>query len=256
MTSTKTHYKTVFLSDLHIATKACKINELQDFLSSFTCDSLYLVGDIIDGWAIAKGNSHFPQKHVNAIRKLLSKAKNGTKIYYVIGNHDEFLRKFNDMFSTIGNIYISDEFLFLSLKGQKFLVTHGDMYDTVTRYHAWIAHIGDTLYNFLVELNSLLNWARAKFGYGYWSLSGFLKNKVKTALEFVFSFEKSLAHECKKRKFDGVIAGHIHVASDKMIDDVRYLNCGDGVESCTAIVETLDGIIKVINWSELVKTDK
>lgn len=248
----KPHFKSVFLSDLHIGTKACKIKQLNEFLSSFTCDQLYLVGDIIDGWAIAKGNSHFPQDHVNAIRKFLTKAKNKTHIYYVIGNHDEFLRKYTDIIQSFGNVSFSNEFLHHTKDGKKFLVTHGDMYDTVTRHHRWVAQLGDSLYTILVEINSILNWIRAKFGLRYWSLAGYLKSQVKGALEFIYSFEQTVAFEAKKHGFDGVICGHIHVAADKQLNDLRYLNCGDGVESCTAIFELHTGELDVLQWKDIV----
>lgn len=243
----KPHYKTVFLSDLHIGSNACKIKKLNNFLSSFTCDELYLVGDIIDMWAISRGDGVFTQNHVNVIRKFLTKAKNGTKIYYVIGNHDEFLRKYNDMFYSVGNIYFGNEFLYTN-NSKKYLVTHGDMYDVVTLYHKWVAHFGDWLYTLLVYCNTVLNSIRGYFGYNYWSLSGYLKTKVKNALEFIFAYEENLVSECIKQGLNGVICGHIHVAANKHINGIHYLNCGDGVESCTAIIEDLEHNLKIINW--------
>jgi UDP-2,3-diacylglucosamine pyrophosphatase LpxH len=249
----KHHFKTVFISDLHLATKVSKVEELDKFLASFTCEKLYLVGDIIDGWAISKGNGYFHQSHVNIIRKLLSKAKNGTLVYYVIGNHDEFLRNYTDFISSVGNIRIADQFEFTTVTGLRYLVVHGDKFDNIILLHKWLAHLGDSLYNILVTLNGWLNKIRQKFGFTYWSLAGFLKTKVKSALEFVYSFERTLSVEAKRKGFNGIIAGHIHVASDKIVDDIHYLNCGDGVESCTAIVETFDGELKIINWFDVVK---
>lgn len=236
----KAHYKTVFISDLHLGSKSCKSKELSKFLSSFTCDELYLVGDIIDGWQMAKGKSFFPQDHVNIIRKLLTKAKRGTKIYYVIGNHDDFLRQYSDILHTIGNISVSNEFLFVANNGKRYLVTHGDLYDAVVLYHEWVARFGDSLYNFLVWLNTILNKLRSRYKLEYWSLSGFLKSKVKGALEFIYAFEDLVTKEAKRRNLDGVICGHIHYADKKIINGIEYWNDGDWTESCSAIVENED----------------
>lgn len=251
----KIHYKDVFLSDLHIGTPSCKIKKLNQFLSSFTCENLWLCGDIIDGWAISKGHSRFTQAHVNVLRKFLTKAKNGTKIYYVIGNHDEFLRTFNDEFNTVGNITFANEFEYTSASGIKYLVTHGDLYDSVIKYHKWVAHLGDNLYTLLVWLNTHLNWVRSKFNFGYWSLAGFLKTKVKSALEFINSYEENLCYAAQQRGYSGIICGHIHSSANKFINNIHYLNCGDGVESCTAIVINEEDILSIIEWDSIIKTE-
>lgn len=245
----KKHFKTVFISDLHLGSKACKTYQLDKFLSSFTTDELFLIGDIIDGYQLTKRNSYFPQDHVNIIRKILTKAKNGTKVYYVIGNHDDFLRKYTDLIHSLGNIMIGNEFLFTSLLGKRYLITHGDMYDSIMK-HQWLVHLGDNLYTILVDINTILNNIRRKFGFGYWSLAGYLKTKVKQSLEFINNFESLLVHEAKRKGLDGVICGHIHHSSFKIIDDIEYYNDGDFCDSCSAIVEHFDGVIEVINVQE------
>ena len=246
----KKHYKTVFISDTHLGTKACNAELLSEFISSFTCDELFLVGDIIDGWQMAKNSAYFPQEHVNIVRKILTKAKKGTKIHYVIGNHDDFLRKFQDLIHTIGNIEIENEFIFRALNGKAYLVTHGDLYDTIVLYHRWLAHLGDTLYNWVVDVNNVVNRIRAYHGLNYWSLANFLKSRVKSALEFIYAYEGSIVKEAKKRGFGGVICGHIHVPAQKIIDDIEYWNDGDWCESCSAIVQHVDGTMEIIYWKQ------
>lgn len=246
----KTYYRSVWVSDTHLGTKSCKAEYLDDFLHSFECENLYLVGDIVDGWAMARGSTYFPQSHVNVLRRFLNKARHGTIVKYVIGNHDEFLRKYTDFLhaTEIGNIQISDEFVHTTLDGKKLWVVHGDLYDGVTRYHKWLAHLGDIGYTVLLKLNAWFNTMRAKFGFGYWSLSAYIKGKVKKAVQFIDSFELALAKECKKKGYDGVVCGHIHHAEIKDIGGVTYYNDGDWVESCTALVEHLDGKIEIIKW--------
>lgn len=246
----KKHYKSVFISDLHLGSKSCKSDQLSKFLSSFTCEELYLVGDIIDGWQLSKGKSFFPQEHVNIIRKILTKAKKGTRIYYVIGNHDDFLRQYSDILFSIGNIHVANDFLFTSIIGKKYLVTHGDLYDAVVLYHEWVAKFGDTLYNLLVVINTAYNKIRSKFDLEYWSLSGFLKSKVKGALEFMCAFENLVTKEAKSRNLDGVICGHIHHPLMKYVNDIEYWNDGDWTESCSAIVEHMDGVMEIIYYTE------
>lgn len=248
--SKKIQYRSVFISDTHLGTTYCQDEILSDFLSSFKCETLWLCGDIIDGWNLMKRRSHFPQDHVDIIRQLLTKAKKGTKIKYVIGNHDDFLRKYQDLVSSVGNIELANEFIFTSALNKKYLVTHGDLYDQVTLYHAWLAHLGDTLYNSIVDLNTVFNKIRRHFGMNYWSLATFLKTQVKSALEFIYAFEGAVIHEAKRRGLDGAIAGHIHSSADKQIDGLHYLNTGCWTETCTAVVEHYDGTIELINWSE------
>jgi UDP-2,3-diacylglucosamine pyrophosphatase LpxH len=246
----KNQYRTVWISDIHLGTRGCKAEYLDDFLKTIKCDNLYLVGDIIDGWHLGRGPSYFPQSHVNIVRRILSKSKKGTNIFYVVGNHDEFLRKYHDFFEdhSFGNIKFADEFVYETLHGDKLWIIHGDLYDGVTRYHKWVSHLGDIGYNLLIALNRYYNHARKALGYPYWSLSAYIKHRVKSAVEFIGGFERAVAHECIRRDYDGVICGHIHHAEIKDIGGIKYYNDGDWVESCTALVENFDGTIEIIKW--------
>lgn len=246
----KQHYRTVWISDVHLGTAGCKAEHLVEFLKGHTCDTLYLVGDIIDGWKL-KNNFYWPQEHTNVVRKVLTKAKRSTKVYYVTGNHDEFLRKFVGFRLELGNIKFVNELVHQTADGRKLLITHGDAFDVITRYHAWIAMAGDTLYEGTMRFNYWFNRGRSLLGMGYWSLSAFAKQHVKTAVNVVSTFEESVARECKRRGLDGVVCGHIHHAEIRDINGVRYHNCGDWVESCTALVEHLDGRIELVRWVTL-----
>lgn len=243
---TKQHYRTIFLSDIHLGTKGCQADQLLDFLKQHTCDELYLVGDIIDGWRMSSSMVYWLQAHNNVLRRFLTYMKRDTKVIYVTGNHDEFMRDHSPM--EIGNLKIVDEAVHTTAKGEQFLVVHGDQFDVITRYHRWVAWLGDIGYTILLELNRYLNRARLKFGYGYWSLSAYIKQRVKRAVSYIGDFEEAISHQCRKQDFDGVICGHIHHAEIKMIGGVTYMNCGDWVESCTALVEDNNGHFQIINW--------
>jgi UDP-2,3-diacylglucosamine pyrophosphatase LpxH len=249
----KTAYRTVWISDVHLGTHGSKVEYLDDFMSKMECDNLYLVGDIIDGWNMSRSSTYFPQSHVNIIRRFLNKARQGTKVYYVVGNHDEFLRKYTDFITNfdIGNIKIADEFIHTTADGKRLWVTHGDLYDGVTRYHRWISHLGDIGYQLLISLNSTFNKARKILRRPYWSLSAYIKHKVKSAVEFIGSFEDAVAKQCKTMGYDGVVCGHIHHAEIKNINGIVYHNDGDWVESCTALVEHFDGRIEIITWHKV-----
>lgn len=246
----KTHYRTVWISDVHLGTPGCKAEHLTEFLKSHTCDTLYLVGDIIDGWKL-KNTFYWPQEHTNVVRKVLTKAKRGTKVYYITGNHDEFLRKFVAFKLDLGNIRFMNELVHITADGRRLLITHGDAFDVITRYHAWIAMTGDALYEGTMRFNYWFNKGRRVLGMRYWSLSAFAKQHVKSAVNVVSTFEQSVAKECARRKLDGVVCGHIHHAEIREIEGVTYLNCGDWVESCTALAEHLDGRIELIRWVQL-----
>ncbi len=246
----KRRYRTVWISDVHLGTPGCKAEHLVDFLKHTECDTLYLVGDIIDGWKL-RGSWFWPQEHTNVIRKLLTKSKRGTKVYYITGNHDEFLRKFVGFRLEIGNIQILNERVHTTADGRRLLVTHGDAFDVITRYHRWIAVSGDMAYELMMRANYWVNRTRRVLGMPYWSLSAFAKNSVKSAVNIVSEYEQSVAHECKRRGLDGVVCGHIHHAEIRDIDGVSYLNCGDWVESCTALAENQDGEIEIIRWVEI-----
>jgi UDP-2,3-diacylglucosamine pyrophosphatase LpxH len=243
----KTHYRTIFLSDIHLGTKGCQADLLLSFLKEHSCDRLYLVGDIIDGWRL-KSSFHWPQAHTNVLRRFLTAAKRGTEVVYITGNHDEFLRKYSD--AELGNITLIDENVHTTADGRELLVIHGDQYDVVTRYHRWLAFLGDIGYNALLRINRHFNHWRARFGYGYWSLSAWVKHRVKRAVNYISDFEEAVTHHCRQRGYQGVVCGHIHHAEVRDFDGIQYLNCGDWVESCTALAEDENGQFHLLRWAE------
>jgi UDP-2,3-diacylglucosamine pyrophosphatase LpxH len=243
-------YRTIWISDVHLGTPGCKAEHLVDFLKHTECETLYLVGDVIDGWKL-RSAWYWPQEHTNVVRKVLTKAKRGTQVYYVTGNHDEFLRKFVGFGLAIGNIRIVNEHVHTTADGRRLLVVHGDAFDVITRYHKWIARAGDLAYELTMHANHRLNQLRRVLGMRYWSLSAFAKKSVKNAVNIVSEFEQSVAHECRRRGLDGVVCGHIHHAEIRPIEGVQYLNSGDWVESCTALAEDFNGRIRVIRWVEI-----
>lgn len=243
-------YRTIWISDVHLGTRGCKAEHLVDFLKHAECENLYLVGDIIDGWKL-RSAWYWPQEHTNVVRKVLTKAKRGTTVYYVTGNHDEFLRKFVGFGLAIGNIRIVNEHVHTTADGRRLLVTHGDAFDVITRYHRWIARAGDAAYELTMFANHRFNQLRRVLGMRYWSLSAFAKKSVKNAVNIVSEFERSVAHECRRRGLDGVVCGHIHHAEIRTIDGVQYHNSGDWVESCTALAEDFNGRIRVIRWVDI-----
>lgn len=242
-------YRAIFISDVHLGTKDCKAEQLNNFLKNHSCDTLYLVGDIIDGWKIQQNKLRWKQTHTNVIRRVLGASKRGTKVVFIAGNHDEFLRPMIPYGLNFGNVEIVNQSVHVGLDGKKYLVIHGDLFDGITKLAPWLSFLGDKAYDFVLSLNNKFNWIRRKMGFGYWSLSQFLKHKVKTAVDFIFDFEKNLARYCKKRGFDGVICGHIHHAEIKEIEGIVYMNDGDWVESCSALVETHSGEFKIITWT-------
>lgn len=242
------HYRSIFISDIHLGSKDCKATQLLNFLSSNTCDNLYLVGDIVDGWKIQQNRWSWTQEHTNVVRKILSFSRNNTKVIYIAGNHDEFLRTFMPYEFTFGNVEIHNQYEHVGYDGRRYLVVHGDMFDGINRIVPWISFLGDQAYDFILRINSRFNWIRRKLGFGYWSLSKFLKHKVKQAVNFMLKFEHNLAEYCHKRGFDGIICGHIHHAEIKIIDNIIYMNDGDWVESMTALVEHENGNWEVIAW--------
>ena len=239
------HHRSIWISDVHLGTKGAKADFLCDFLKYNTCDTLYLVGDIIDGWHM-KGKTYWPQAHVNVIRRILTRAKRGAKVVYVTGNHDEFLRGYSGM--SFGNIHLVDEYVHEAPNQDRYWVIHGDAFDSVVCSQKWLAFIGDWAYENLLKLNTLLNRIRNLLGMEYWSLSAYLKYKVKKAVAFIDDFETTLVHECRKRGYRGVICGHIHHPEVRMIEDITYGNSGDWVESCSALVEDYQGQLAVKRW--------
>lgn len=243
-------YRAIFISDVHLGTRDCKAEELNNFLKNNTCDTLYLVGDIIDAWKIQQNKLRWKQSHTNVIRRILGHAKRDTRVIYVAGNHDEFLRPMIPYNVSFGRIEICNQIVHEGADGKKYLVVHGDLFDGITRLAPWISFLGDKAYDFILRVNSRFNWIRHRFGFGYWSLSKFLKGRVKKAVDFMFKFEKTITDYAKKRNLDGVICGHIHNAEIKEIDGTVYMNDGDWVESMTALVEHHDGRWEIVTWTK------
>ena len=243
-------YRSIFISDVHLGTRDCQADKLNNFLKNNSCDTLYLVGDIIDAWKIQQNKWRWKQSHTNVVRRVLGHAKRGTRVVYVAGNHDEFLRPMIPYGFSFGLVEIHNQIEHIGADGKHYLVVHGDLFDGITRLAPWIAFLGDRAYDFVLVINSKYNWLRHRMGFGYFSLSQFLKHRVKKAVDFMFKFEQNLAGYCKKRGFDGVICGHIHHAEIKEIDGVMYMNDGDWVESCTALVENHNGRWEIITWTK------
>ena len=239
------HFRTIWLSDLHLGTRGARAEALADFLKQHRCDTLYLVGDVIDGWRL-KTRMFWPQAHSNVIRRVLTKAKRGCRVVYVTGNHDEFLRKYSDL--ELGNVRVCDEAEHRTADGRRLLIIHGDQYDGVVQGHKWLAFLGDKGYELLLWSNRWFNRFRERFGFGYWSLSAHVKHRVKKAVNYISDFEDAVAWDCRRRGFSGVVCGHIHHAEIRDIGEVTYHNCGDWVESCTALVEHVDGRIELRRW--------
>lgn len=241
-------YRSIFISDVHLGTKDCKADHLNNFLKNNSCNTLYLIGDIIDGWKMQQNRLRWKQSHTNIVRRVLGFAKKGTKVIYIVGNHDEFLRPMIPYGFSFGMIEIHNQIEHIGADGKHYLVVHGDMFDGITRLAPWLSFLGDKAYDVVLNLNTKFNWFRHKLGFGYWSLSRFLKVRVKKAIDFIFKFEKNLANYAKKKGYDGVICGHIHQAEIKTIDNIIYMNDGDWVESCTALVENWNGKWEIIIW--------
>lgn len=241
-------YRSVWISDIHLGTPGCQAKALLDFLREVECEQLFLVGDIIDGWQLRR-SWYWPQAHNDVVQKLLRKARKGVRVIFIPGNHDEFARKY--LQHNFGGVEVAEEWIHETADGKKFWVTHGDLYDGVVQYARWLAYLGDQAYEFTLKLNRYLNHLRAKFGLPYWSLSKYLKLKVKRAVSFISAFEEALAREARKRGVDGVICGHIHHAEIRDINGVLYCNDGDWVESLTALVEHDDGRLEILDWSAM-----
>ena len=238
--------RAVWISDLHLGTPGCQAVALLDFLRRVECATLYLVGDIIDGWQL-KRQWFWPQAHNDVIQKILRKARKGTRVVFVPGNHDEFARRYVE--HNFGGVDVVDDCMHDLLDGRRLWVTHGDLFDGVVQHARWLAYLGDTLYDWTLELNRHFNSLRARLGLPYWSLSRYLKLRVKRAVSFISNFEAALAREARRRGADGVVCGHIHHAELRDIDGVLYANDGDWVESLTALVEHLDGRLEILDWS-------
>jgi UDP-2,3-diacylglucosamine pyrophosphatase LpxH len=242
------HYRAIWISDLHLGTSECQVSYLLDFLTHNEANTFYLVGDIIDGWRL-KQTFYWPQTHDEVIQKFLCKARQGAEVIYLTGNHDESVEQFFDL--PFGDVTIAKEVIHTTLDGRKLWVTHGELFDDVMQYAKWLENVGDSLYTFILYLNRLFNIIRIKMGLQYWSLSHYLKYQVKNAVNYITDFEHFMAREARIRGCDGVVCGHIHKAEIREIDGLLYCNDGDWVESLSALVETVNGELKIIYWTQI-----
>jgi UDP-2,3-diacylglucosamine pyrophosphatase LpxH len=240
-------HRSIWISDIHLGTRGSKADLLCDFLKHNDCDTLYLVGDIIDGWRMKK-RTYWPQAHINVIRRILTRSKRGTNVIYVTGNHDEFLRRYSGM--SFGNIHLVDEAIHTTADGREFWVVHGDAFDSIVCNQQWLALVGDWAYEMMLRFNVVFNRIRQLLGLDYWSLSAYLKYRVKQAVSFISNYEITLANECQKRGLQGVVCGHIHHPQVDTIGNIQYANCGDWVESCSALVEDQQGQLQIIHWAK------
>ena len=243
----RTRYRTIFVSDAHLGTAGSNAALLLDFLKRHECETLYLVGDIVDGWQLRKG-WYWPQAHNDVVRAVLKMAKHGTRVIYVPGNHDEHFRDYVGL--EFGGIELLADDIHVTADGRRLLVIHGDAFDAVVLYAKWLAFLGDSAYTFLLKANGVYNAVRRRFDLPYWSLSTYAKRRVKNAVQFISRFEETVAHAAAERGVDGVVCGHIHTAEIRQFGDLTYYNDGDWVESCTALVEHDDGRMEVLDWHE------
>jgi len=246
-------YRAIWISDVHLGTAGCQAKYLLDFLKHNEADKFYLVGDIIDGWQLRK-RWYWPQSHNDVVQKLLRKARKGTEVIFIPGNHDEMARQFFGM--NLGDIRIEEEVIHVMADGRRLWITHGDLFDGVMQYAKWLAYVGDTLYTFILWVNRWFNKVRSRMGLNYWSLSQYLKQSVKNAVSFIADFEQIMAREARIRGCDGVVCGHIHKAEIRMIDDILYCNDGDWVESLTALVEDMNGELRIVHWPIILEDKK
>ncbi len=238
-------YRSIWISDLHLGTRGAQAEHLLDFLRSTDSDYLYLVGDLLDGWRLRK-SWYWPQAHNDVVQKLLRKARKGTRVFYIPGNHDEFARAY--VGHRFGGIAVFRRLVHQTADGRRLLVFHGDEFDVSMRHARWLAHLGAWAYDMLLHLNTALDAVRRRLGYSYWSLAGYLKQKVKTAVQFIDDFEESMVRSAREMGLDGVVCGHIHRPEIREVDGLLYCNDGDWVENCTALVEHADGRLEVIDW--------
>ncbi|HEX7782309.1 MAG TPA: UDP-2,3-diacylglucosamine diphosphatase [Sphingobium sp.] len=240
-------YRTIWISDIHLGTRGCNAAMLIDFLDSVDSETIYLVGDIIDGWRLKK-KFYWPATHNDIVWRIMKRAKRGTRVVYIPGNHDEMFRQFTGL--NFGGVEIKRKAIHETADGRKLLVLHGDEFDTIMLAHRWLAFVGDAAYTALMGLNRWVNAVRQWFDLPYWSLSKMAKHKVKNAVAFISKFEEVVAHEAGTRGVDGVVCGHIHNADIREIEGIAYYNDGDWVEGCTALVEHADGQMEVLHWAD------
>ncbi len=241
------NYRSIWISDFHLGTRGCQSELLLEFIKHTQSEKLYLVGDIIDGWAL-KNTWYWPQSHNDVVQKILRKARHGTEVFYISGNHDEVMRGFAPV--NFGGVSILNQVIHETVDKKKYLVVHGDQFDGIIQCAKWLAMLGSITYDFLIYFNRYINFFRKKLGYEYWSLSNYLKFTVKNAVKFVSEYEKLVCNYAKQFKVEGIICGHIHHANMQSMNGIHYINDGDWVESCTALVEHFDGKLELINWTE------
>ena len=241
------HFRTIWISDIHLGTPGCQAFYLLDFLRTHKANTLYLVGDIVDAWQLKRG-WYWPQAHNDVVQKILRSARKGTRVIYIPGNHDEPARQFIGL--QLGGIAIAEDVIHTTADGRRLLVVHGDMFDSVMQHARWLAHVGDWMYTILLKVNRLYNAIRQRFGLEYWSMSQYLKHQVKNAVSFISDFEHVMTEEARRRGCDGVVCGHIHKAEMREANGILYCNDGDWVESLTALAEDFDGKLHLIHWRE------
>ncbi len=246
-------YRTVWISDIHLGTRGCNAELLIDFLDHVDCETLYLVGDIIDGWRLKK-RFYWPAAHNDVVWRIMKRAKRGTRVVYIPGNHDEMMRSFVGM--DFGGVKIRRRAMHTTADGRRLLVIHGDEFDAVMLAHRWLAFVGDAAYTWLMRLNVAVNRVRSWLKLPYWSLSKVAKHKVKNAVAFITRFEEVVAREAGERGVEGVVCGHIHNAEMRDIGGIAYYNDGDWVEGCTALVEHADGTMEILHWADEVAQRK
>ena len=241
-------FRTLFISDVHLGSKQAKADYLIDFLRHHEADTIYLVGDIVDGWRLRR-SWHWPQAHNDVVQKLLRQARKGTRIIYIAGNHDEFLRDFQG--THFGGIEVADRAIHVAADAKRYLVIHGDQFDTIVHNVRWLAYLGDKAYDAAIIVNRVVSRFRRAFGMPYWSFSSWAKVKVKKAVNFIGSFQTVVSQEAARSEVDGVICGHIHHATIETIAGIHYINTGDWVESCTAVGEDHAGRFSIMHWAKV-----
>jgi UDP-2,3-diacylglucosamine pyrophosphatase LpxH len=244
----KRKVRTVWISDVHLGTPGCNADMLIDFLASIECETLYLVGDILDGWRLSRG-WYWPDAHNEVIRRILKMAHRGTRVVLIAGNHDEMLRPYAGL--SFGGVELALRAIHVTADGRRLLVTHGDEFDGIVLYARWLAFLGDKAYEILLKANRWVNLVRRQFKLPYWSLSSYMKKRVKNAVQYIGAYEETVAHAARDMGVEGVVCGHIHCAEIRQIDDVTYYNDGDWVESCTALVEDFQGAMTIVDWADV-----
>ncbi|TVQ46393.1 MAG: UDP-2,3-diacylglucosamine diphosphatase [Gammaproteobacteria bacterium] len=240
-------YRTVFVSDIHLGSSACAADLLLDFLGTVDCETLYLVGDIIDVWSLKK-QFYWPASHNEVVRRILKAARNGTRVIYIPGNHDELFRDHVGL--NVGGVEIRRDSIHQTADGRRLLVLHGDEFDQVVQFSPWLASLGAHAYERLIRLNAWVNRCRRWFGAPHWSLAKYLKHRVKNAVQYMGEFERAVTTAARQRGVDGLVCGHIHHAEISTIDGITYCNDGDWVETCSALVEHSDGRLEILRWAE------